>query len=359
MVRSTVVVVHVIPADMARGAQTYLRALLKELAGSGDVHRTVILFGSGAELSSTGRSLGVQPGLARRLGFDPRIALRLRRALRELRPDVIVCHGGEGLKYAVPVRPNGVALVYYKIGMVTAELRNPLRRLLYLAVARRSDVVAAVSDEAAREVQALISLPTGRVVVIPNGRDPDQYRPPAVRNDPPRLVFVGHLTAGKRPHLFLEVVRALQAEGLGVHAVVVGDGPLEASVRTEAAVVGAEVLGRRDDVAAILATSHILVFTSIAEGMPGVLIEAGLTGIPVVTTDVPGARAIVEDGESGFVVGLDDVAGLIGATRRLLTDPELRQRMGDAGRARCLAGFTMEASGRRWQALLDSLLVRG
>ena len=103
----------------------------------------------------------------------------------------------------------------------------------------------------------------------------------------------------------------------------------------------------------------IFVFTSVAagEGMPGVLIEAGLASLPVVTTLVPGAEDVVEDGTTGFIVGVDDLAALVDATRRLVDDRELRERMGSATRRRCEDRFSLEESARQWHDLLDDLIV--
>src|SRR5262249_47145948 len=153
-----------------------------------------------------------------------------------------------------------------------------------------------------------------------NGRDVDRYTPRigARRDGPVRLAFVGHLTATKRPERFFDLVRAVRARGVDVQAVIAGDGPLLDDVKRSGEAEGVDVLGRVDDVPAVLATSDVFVFTSVAqgEGMPGVLIEAGLSGLPTVTTDVPGAGSVVEDGVTGFVVAIDDFVAL---TERTLT----------------------------------------
>jgi glycosyltransferase involved in cell wall biosynthesis len=90
--------------------------------------------------------------------------------------------------------------------------------------------------------------------------------------------------------------------------------------------------------------------------MPGVLIEAGLCGLPAVTTAVPGAATVVEDGVTGFVVDVDDRDALIERAGRLAADADLRARMGSAARARCVQRFSIQTSARRWQALFDRVL---
>ena len=66
------------------------------------------------------------------------------------------------------------------------------------------------------------------------------------------------------------------------------------------------------------------------------VIEAMLTGLPVVATDISGPREMVLEGETGFLVPPMQAAPLAGALRRLAGDPALRRRMGEAGRARAL-----------------------
>jgi glycosyltransferase involved in cell wall biosynthesis len=173
-----------------------------------------------------------------------------------------------------------------------------------------------------------------------------------------RIVFVGHLTDSKRPGRFVELVSSLRRGGLSVAASMAGDGPLVDAVRAAGRDVGIDVLGNVDDVPALLCASDVLVFTSIAEGegMPGVLIEAGLAGLPVVTTAVPGASDVVEDGVTGLVVPVDDFDALVDATRSVVVDANLRLRLGAAARTRCAARFSLDASTRQWRVLLDGIL---
>jgi glycosyltransferase involved in cell wall biosynthesis len=89
--------------------------------------------------------------------------------------------------------------------------------------------------------------------------------------------------------------------------------------------------------------------------MPGVLIEAGLASLPVVTTRVPGASDVVEHEGTGFVVSVDDVEGLITNVSRLVNDAELRVKLGDRARVRCEAKFGMDNNLAQWRKLIDDV----
>ena len=352
-------ILHVLPVDLARGAQTYARELRQRLDGEHARHRTLTIFHSDGGTLEPDYRLEVPNGLLRRVGADVRAAWRLRQLCRRLDPTTVVAHGGESLKYAVFARTPRARLVYYKIGVGSTRLRGP-RLWLHRALCRRAGTVAAVSEDCAREART-IGVEPGRLRVIPNGRDVLRYgsHPRTPTSGPVRLCFVGHLTASKRPELFVAVVRSLRTAGLAVEGVVAGDGPLREAVLRAAEGLPVTCLGAVDDVPLVLSGCDIFVFTSVAagEGMPGVLIEAGLASLPVVTTAVPGAADVIENGTTGFIVDVDDSAGMIDAVRRLVDDPERREQMGAAARRRCEERFNMESSVGKWRVLLDELIV--
>ena len=95
-----------------------------------------------------------------------------------------------------------------------------------------------------------------------------------------------------------------------------------------------EWLGHRDDIPELWRSSHIGVLPSYyREGVPRSLLEAAACGRAIVTTDMPGCREIVEHGVTGLLVAPRDPVGLADAIERLIRDPDLRARMGAAGRA--------------------------
>ena len=103
-----------------------------------------------------------------------------------------------------------------------------------------------------------------------------------------------------------------------------------------------EWLGRREDMPQVLAQSHIVCLPSYREGLPKSLLEAASCGRPIVTTDMPGCREIVRDGDNGLLVEARNATALADALVKLLADPELRQQMGQRGRERVLSEFSQE-----------------
>jgi glycosyltransferase involved in cell wall biosynthesis len=253
----------------------------------------------------------------------------------------------------------GPSIVYLNIGSVHPKLQRWWSAWLHSYYVQKVDCVVAVSEELADEARDLFEVPEERVVVIPNGRDPSVFDVGATQSrssESTRLIWIGQLDEAKRPEVFLDIIRWVLDLGYDVSGTVVGDGPARDSVEQQAARARVTLLGRRDDVPALLAESDLLVFTGRPpEGMPGVLIEAGLTGLASVSTRVPGAQDVIEDGVTGLLVDVDDLEGLRDSVVTLVQDPLLRSRMGRAARARCLERFTVESTTHQWRTLFDRL----
>ena len=357
-------VLHVIPTPLARGAQREARALADELDAPGlRAHRVLCLFDGPIEVQPD-LSLAIADGEAAGTGYNLRVVPQLRRALARLDPVCVVAHGGEPLKYLVPAMVGKrFPLAYYAIGTYGASAGRSAQVAMWRRLLARVDVVAAEGDEVAEECTRLLGIPSDKVTMTPNGRDPAVFRPrPDLRNDDlPVIVFVGALTEGKRPDRFVEAVAALRYRGRAFRAILIGDGVLRPRIESAAAGADIEMLGSRSDVADLLGAADIMVFPSRpqGEGMPGVLIEGGLAGLPIVATDVPGVRTVIDDGITGYIVDPEDLDGMVAHLARLIDDVKLRQSMGHAARERCTEHFSIEAVGKLWLRLLTPLLAPG
>ena len=329
-------VLHVIPTPVARGAQHEARALADQLNDPGvRSHRVLTLFDGPDEVRSD-FSLNGAGGAVAGQGYSMRMVPKLRSALKRLNPVLVVAHGSDPLKYLVPAmigrrRP----LAYYAIGTYAGRRDRPLQLRMWRHLMARADVVAAEGNEVAMECTELLGVPVDRVVMTPNGRDPEIFHPrwSDLADLPPMVTFVGALTDGKRPDRYIDVVVALRSRGLDFRAQLVGGGPQFDALVGPARAAGVDLLGQRSDVAELLQDADLMVFPSrpAGEGMPGVLIEAGLSGLPVVATDVPGVRTIVANDETGYVVTNDDLPAMVSSTARLIEDPALRTAHGEGG----------------------------
>jgi glycosyltransferase involved in cell wall biosynthesis len=214
------------------------------------------------------------------------------------------------------------------------------RRVPSLArrVLRRARLVIAPSTALAEEAR---KLGAGDVRVIPSGVD----LPAAVGEeaDPPEVLYAGRLSAEKG-------VRELVAAADGLPLVVAGDGPLRSEVP------GALGFVPHDELERLYGRAAVVACPSRREGFGVVCAEAMAYGRPVVAGDVGGLRDLVRHEETGLLVPPGDVGALRAALQRLLADPDLRRRFGDAGRTRIEEHFTWQRFGdETLRAYEDSL----
>jgi len=177
-------------------------------------------------------------------------------------------------------------------------------------------------------------LPPQRVHVIHNAIKFPPVDKPTLRQDGPlRIGYIGRLSPEKGPRYFLESVPLIRQIVPEARFLVIGSGPDEQALRSQAALVGLEpdqvFLGHRTDVPAQLCTLDIVVIPSLAESFSLVALEAMHQGCAVVASNVGGISEVVQDGETGILVPPGDVPALARAVCRLAADPVLRQSMGE------------------------------
>lgn len=166
----------------------------------------------------------------------------------------------------------------------------------------------------------------------------------------PLVMLPSRLLWDKGVGEFVAAAQLLRERGVAARFVLVGDSDLETSAAIPVGQLQAwqsggavEWWGRREDMPAVLASSHVVCLPSYrGEGLPKVLLEAAACGRPLVATDVPGCREIVIDGGNGLLVPPRDAPALADAIGRLLADPDLRAAMGRRGRELVEAQFSEE-----------------
>jgi glycosyltransferase involved in cell wall biosynthesis len=208
---------------------------------------------------------------------------------------------------------------------------------LMLPTALRSDRFVALNPDVVGELAAA-GVPRDRIVELPNGVETDgDTRTDHRLHDPACVLYIGRLHPQKGVdtllYAFAELRRRLERPAT---LRIVGDGPLaDTLVRlAERLEIASDVdfAGQRDDVRADLDGADVFVLASRAEGLSNALLEAMAAGVPPVVSDIPGNRDVVEDGRTGVVVAVDDVAALASAMAHVLTDERLRSALGAAAR---------------------------
>jgi glycosyltransferase involved in cell wall biosynthesis len=292
--------------------------------------------------------------------------LRLARLIRRVRPDILHTHtakaGAVGRLAALlagDARPPIVVHTFH--GHVLRGYFDPLRtagfRLLERWLATKTTALVAVSPQVRDDLVALGVAPRERFVVVRLGIELEQ-RVAAERDGrgesrrvlgiaPDRFAvgWIGRMTGVKRTDDVLRAFRRLRDRGVDACLCMIGDGPDRPAVERRAHELGLMrdtlFLGYQEEVAPFYAAFDAMILPSINEGTPVSAIEALAAGRPVVATRVGGVPDVVREGEDGFLVEPGDVDALAERLARLAADPELRERLGAAGRARVVPRYSV------------------
>ncbi len=360
--------------DAVGGATVHVRDMARHLAQSGG--QATVLVGaakagqpSGAvdEFARNGIPYRSIAHLGRRI--DPVqdfLAIReIVRALREIGPDIVSTHTAKaGWLGRVAGRIAGVPALFTPHGWAISDRISRTSGRAFTIAERLAAPLATIIVnvcEAERKIAEQHRIaPSAKLAVIHNGvRDvPRSLWADPVRQ-PPRLAMVARFEEPKDHTTLLHALAGLQSSEWELE--LIGGGPNENATRclAERLGLGRRILfaGQAANVAERLAQSQVFILASRSEGFPRSILEAMRAGLPVVASDVGGVAEAVRHAETGFVVPRNDVPALTEALRRLIVDPDLRGRMGQAGRRRYESNFTFEHMSAKTMALYEQVLL--
>ncbi|MCC5947410.1 MAG: glycosyltransferase family 4 protein [Nitriliruptoraceae bacterium] len=317
------------------GVQTHVLHLAAALQHLGN---EVVVLGPGRGSTTPPRWAGLARtirvpfnGSVAPISVSPFVPGRTRRALAQLRPEVIHVHEPMVPAVGPAALQPGIAPVVATFHAFASRpgLYGALRPLTRRYDARLAVRLAVSAAAAGFHARALGRDPSA-FPIVPNGVDLARFAPAQQREptDPPTLLFVGRLEPRKGADVALAVWRALLDRGRTVRLHIVGDGP--ARPRLERAVPPAHrglvtFAGRVSDDALLGAhrrASCLLAPARGGESFGIVLLEALAAGTPVVASDLPGYRSVVTDGRDGALVAPGDVPAWAARVARVLDDPE-------------------------------------
>lgn len=360
--------------------ETFVRANLAGLAFD-----TVAVFGDERPLGSPSRcayglavlvsKILTRLGLLRAATVLPSLVAWL--LIRRVRPDVVLVEFGfHAVRMMEAAAWSDVPLVVHFRGSDASAdrrigvLRQRYRRLMDLAAG------VIVKSEPMRRTLLSLGASPDRLIVSPSGADERLFHGSEPALAPPQFVAVGRFVAKKGPLLTIRAfarMRALLPETVACRCslVMVGDGPLLSEARRLLRELGLERMVSlagpepQERVATLLRGARAFVQHSMvapdgdSEGCPVAVLEAQLSGLPVVATRHGGIPEVVQDGVAGLLVPEGDVEGMASAMARLAADPSLAGRMGAAGRQRAASCFTVRHHWTQVEELLRQVSRRG
>ena len=343
------------------GAERQLSYLAGALVAAGcDVHVALVRPGVNfGRLEASGAGVHL---LGPASSHDIRLPGRLLRTVARLKPDILQCWLLQmevlGAAAAAVTRTPWIFSERSSAGAYPATLKNRLRVLVASgasAIVANSNGGAAYWSDRASSVRRYVianGIPFDDVASAPRAGSAD-----GAAVDAPRVVFSGRLDAGKNAAAFLEAVRRTSAAP-AIQAFIYGDGPLRAEI--ERAIVANQlgsrvrVMGFATDLWSILKRASVFVSPSRFEGCPNTVLEAMACGCPLIVSDIPSHRELLDD-DSALFVPVDDADALARAIERALEDPEAASDRAARARQRAEAYAMPLVADRYMQVYRDIL----
>jgi glycosyltransferase involved in cell wall biosynthesis len=356
-------------AEPIGGVQIHVRDLALSLKQQG--HSPSVLVGSEGAFVNSLRDAGVAVGILPHLTVpisplgDLRALGEIRAELRRQSPDLVALHSSKaGILGRIAARSLSLPALLTAHGWNFTPGIAPMAAAVYRQIERMagriSTRIITVSEYDRRLALEAGLAPTDRVVAVHNGIPDIPVELRATPDRPrPRLVMIARFEAQKdHPTLLRALAGLRQAEW---ELDLIGDGPLAQRMQSLAVDLGLRdrinFLGQRMDVPQRLADAQVSLLVTNWEGLPLSVLEAMRAGLPVIATDVAGIGEAISDGDSGYLVPRGDVRQLQDRIGRLLGDPRLRLRQGQAARARYERHFTLEQFVGRTLAVYEDVLA--
>lgn len=363
-------VLHVLEATEG-GTRTHLRDLVLRLRREGwdvDVAASTLRDPGFADDLERFRDAGIGTYLVPMVRnphprADWRACRNLRGLIRSLRPDLVHTHSSKaGFLGRLAARCEGVPSLYTPNAFrFQAPDAGRFERWLVIRLerlaARWGDGIICVSDgERQAALEARIDVPE-RLHVVYNGIDLGPLDAAAARGDGreamavadevwPIVLTIGRRVPQKGDRYLLDAWPALVAVYPAAKLVIVGDGPLLGDLREQARRLGVAAsvtfLPRQDHVGRLYAAADVYVLPSLYEGCPYTLLEAMALGKPCLATAVAGSRDVLEDEQTGLLVRPADPSALVAGLLRLLSDHELRVKLGEQARTVARRDYTAD-----------------
>lgn len=324
-----------------------------------------------------------QPGvpviaLHKQAGKDPGCYLRLARAIRQLKPDVVHTRNLGTLDMQFMATLCAVrGRVHGEHGWDVYDLNGKHPRYLRLRRWARRCVhrYVAMSRDLSQWLQGSVGVPEGRITQIYSGVDADKFRPRRATDalpwpegflcqDAVVIGTVGRHEPVKNPlglvHGFRRLMDAVPGHAARLRLVLIGGGPMFEEVQRAVAELGlagqAWLPGPRHDVAEIMRQLDIFVLPSLNEGISNTILESMACAVPVVASRVGGTPEIVREGQTGFLYSLQDETELTLRLAAYVEDAALRREHGRTARAIVEQHHSLDAMVRKYLDVYDSVL---
>jgi glycosyltransferase involved in cell wall biosynthesis len=309
--------------------------------------------------------------LKKKSGYDFSLIMKIRRFVDHYKPDVINSHlwtANTWMRAALIDKKVPIVITEHNRDVWKSSTKKMIDRLLQYRAAQ----LIAVSEDTADFYRIEVGVHPSRILIINNGIDLTKYSSGVrqdlhtelnIKRNRKLLIQVGRLVEQKNHYRFLDAIKILQQTNQNFCGLIVGDGPLRADLECYAnqhdLMEFVRFMGTRKDIPNLLTSADIFTLSSDREGHPLTAMEAQAAGIPVVLTDVGGAKLAIgrKGNQSGGILVEPNAQQLAMAWKTLLDDDSNRLAMGQFAREFALSHFGIDSMFCKYKELFENVLL--
>ena len=340
--------------------------VMKELAERG--YKVTLICKPEAEIIQQANEAGIDILPIRIAGdFDPFTISEIAGIYRKRKIDIVIANVGKDIRLAGLAAKFVSGISVIALHQVDREIKNNLRyRLTYNSLIKLIFVNSFATKNTL--LKSALWLKDEKIKVIHHGIDYQKYSETnntdlrnqlGISQQDLIIGFIGRLSVQKGVKYMLDAFSLVAEKFKDVHLVIAGTGELEGMVKEFVTKFNLEnrihLLGFRKDIPNLMRTFDIFLLPSLWEGFGIVLIEAMAAGKPVVATDTSSIPEIVEDGRNGILVLPENANAISNALTKLISEPELRTKLGKEGQKIVMEKFTIERMINNYEQIFSEM----
>ncbi|PZX49808.1 glycosyltransferase involved in cell wall biosynthesis [Algoriphagus ratkowskyi] len=359
-------ILQLIQKPQLRGAEVFAAQLSDQLIQRGHELMLVSLFDGTATLPFAGKQFCIAANSAKRF-WDFTAWKKLATLIEEFQPDIIQANAGDTLKYAVSSKLAfgwKAKLVFRNANLISAFHKSIFQKRYNRFLMRQVDGVASVSELCKADFLITFDFPKTKIATLPIGVNSPEVKPTLpediaqVLEGSLFLIHIGSFVPEKNHEGLIRIFKHIQLVYPDVKLLLVGEGKLKKQLEevhsTDPSIVFA---GIRTDVPAILPFAKALLLPSLIEGLPGVILEAMINGVPVVAYDVGGISEVIISGETGYLISVKKEEMFIRAVEEILEGKTLELNgMIDSAKKQILETYSLPTITSKFEAFYQQLL---
>lgn len=299
----------------------------------------------------------------------------LKKIIRDNNIDIIQANGAETLKYAAAAtifkrRP---PIVYRNISLVSFWMKNSLpKKILNGFLFSKAAHVVSVGQNAKDDLISVFPKLKNKASVISRGVPLVEVGKTAakqkvieefnLKQETKILLWVGALSKEKNPLFIVEVMHEVVQQNQNTVLIMAGKGSMHNDIKNKIEQAGLQkhviLAGYRNDLPQLNAAADMMLLGSFIEGVPGVILEAGLQSTPCVAVNVGGVKEVVDDNVTGVLIDKHVVSEFSKFIIELLNDEHKRKRMGENAKQFVLTHYNEVKNTAKFESLYESLIKK-